>query len=39
MKLVNLLKKAGSLMTALALTATPCQAASDVSAITPVPGS
>lgn len=39
MKLVNLLNKASSLVAVLALTAMPCQAAADVSAITPVPGS
>jgi len=39
MKLVNLLKKVGSVVTLLALTAAPCQAAADASAIAPVPGS
>ncbi|MGL5436818.1 MAG: phosphatase PAP2 family protein [Lachnospiraceae bacterium] len=39
MKLMKLLKRAGSLATVLVLSATPCQAAVDASAITPVPGS
>lgn len=39
MKLIKVLKRAGSLAIVLVLSAMPCRAAADASAITPVPGS